>query len=178
MVGRNRVGDLLQNSCLTRARRRHDQAACPFPERGYHVDDARLNEIGAGLESEFLDGVDRGQVLETERFGIILEKHPIDPIHRFELRTVATVRRLRRALHQAAFPKEGSLDGVRRYKNVCRLRVEMIFGGPEETEAFFGDFQITGAYLGRRVVMTVVSGCCAHTVVCVPKVLERIPETT
>ena len=55
------------------------------------------------------------------------------------------MRRLSRSAYQAAFPEEILLDGVRRYENICRLRLEVILSGAQKTEALLGDFEVSGS---------------------------------
>ena len=60
MVGSDGIGDLLEDGGFAGARRRDDQSAGAFADGGHHVDDARFDQVGRGLELKFLDGVDRG----------------------------------------------------------------------------------------------------------------------
>ena len=68
MIGRDRVGDILQQNRLTGPRRRHDQAALAFAERRYDVDHARRQVLdGRVFDFEFqpLGRVERRQVVEV-----------------------------------------------------------------------------------------------------------------
>src|SRR5204863_3720671 len=80
------------------------------------------------------------------------------------LRTVAAMRGLCWAFDQAAFAQEAALDGVGGDENVGGFGMEMVFGSPQEAEAFFGDFEIAGAPIigGSAVAVVVVLGRCAH----------------
>ena len=60
VVGCAGIGDLLEDGGFAGARRRDDQSAGAFADGGHHVDDARFDQVGRGLELKFLDGVDRG----------------------------------------------------------------------------------------------------------------------
>ena len=84
MVVRDRVGDVLQQHGLAGARRRHDQRALAFADRGDDVDDAR-GEILLGRILEFhlqpLVGIERRQIVEIDlvaRFLGVLEVERVD----------------------------------------------------------------------------------------------------
>ena len=64
VIGRDRIGDRLQQHGLAGARRRDDQAALALAERRHQVHDARRQVLGIGLEADVLLGVERRQVLE------------------------------------------------------------------------------------------------------------------
>ena len=103
-------------------------------------------------------------------------------VHRFELGAVAPVRWLSRAFHQTALPQETPFDGIGRDENVGRFRVEMVLSRSQETEALFGDLQVTGTnfHCGMMPMMVaVVFGSCAHTYLCVSKAFQNeSPKTT
>jgi hypothetical protein len=65
------------------------------------------------------------------------------------------------------FAQKVSFDGVGSDKNVGGFGVEMVFGRSQESEAFFGDFQVAGAKIccgwGRRIIIT-HSHCAARVV--------------
>ena len=141
---------------------------------------------------------------KADGLGVLFERHLIDLIDGLELRAVAAMRRLGRALDEAAFAQEIALDGVGRDENVRRFRVKMVFGGAQEAEAFFGDFEVTRAVVIGLVLLVlrvllirlirltliivplivvsmvvpmtiVVFGSCAHTVyLCVSRRRNRI----
>jgi hypothetical protein len=66
VVGRDRVGDLLEEHRLARARRRHDQAALPFADGAEHVDDARGVALLPVLAVELLVRVEGREVVEED----------------------------------------------------------------------------------------------------------------
>ena len=53
----------------------------------------------------FLNRINRGEVLKAHRFGVILKSHFVDPIHGLELGAGATVRRLGGAFDKSCLPR-------------------------------------------------------------------------
>ena len=144
MVGSDGVGDLLENRGFARARRRDNQPAGAFADRGNHVNHPGFDQVRRGFQLEFLDRVNGCQVLKANRFGVIIEPHAVDLIDGFELRARAAMRRLRGADDQAPSRRKFALYRVRRDKDVRRFRVKMILGCAEETKTFLRDFKVTG----------------------------------
>jgi hypothetical protein len=66
VVLRDRVGDLLEQHRLARARRRDDQAALPFADGAEHVDDARGVALLPVFAVELLVRVEGGEVVEED----------------------------------------------------------------------------------------------------------------
>ncbi len=81
MVLLDRQRDLLQQHRLAGARRRHDQATLALADRRHHVDDARAQFIGRGLQNQALVRVQRRQILEHRRAGFLLRRMSIDQLH-------------------------------------------------------------------------------------------------
>ena len=113
MIGGDGVGDLLENGRLARARRGDDQAAGAFADGRDQINDARFEQIGGGFQIDLLDGINRGQVLETDGLGVGVKGLVVDLVHRFELGAVAAVGRLGFAGDQAAFAQKIAFDRVR-----------------------------------------------------------------
>src|SRR5437899_10652369 len=112
MVFGDGVGDLLENGGFAGSGRGHDQTACSFAEGGYQVDDAGFDQVGGCFQAELLDGINGGEVLETDRLGVIGKRHVVDLINGSELGTVAAVGGLQGAGDEAPFAQEIALDGV------------------------------------------------------------------
>src|SRR6185436_6217141 len=102
MIFGNGVGNLLENGGLARARGRNDQPTRALPDRRYEIDDSRLHEVRTCLQPEFFDWIDRGEILETNGLGVIVERHVIDAFNRSQLRTRAAVRGLSGSLNVTA----------------------------------------------------------------------------
>ena len=143
------IGNLLQDGGLARARRGHNQPTGAFAEGCHHITDARFDQIRAGFQPVFFDWVNGRQVLEADGLGVVVKHHVIDFFDGLQLGAVAAVRRLGRPCHEAAFPQKIALDGVRRDENIRRFGMEMVLGGAEKTETFFGDFEIPGTGFRR-----------------------------
>ena len=94
MVRHDGVGDLLEDGSFTRARRSDDQTTGPFADGCDQVDDASLDQVRRGLKAVFLDRINRGQILEPHRSGVILERQVVDLGDVAKLRARATMRRL------------------------------------------------------------------------------------
>ena len=148
MVGGDGVANLLENGGLAGAGRRHDQTARAFADGCDEVNHPGFEQVRRGFELKFFDGVNAGQVLKAHGLGVFLERHGVDLVHGLELRTGAAVRRLGGAFNKAAFAQEAAADGVRRDKNIGGFGMEMILRRAEESETFFGDFEIAGAVVG------------------------------
>src|SRR5207253_1353770 len=149
-----------ENGGLAGAGRSDNQAARAFADGRDHINDAGLDQIRTGFETEFFNRINRGQVLKADSFGVVVEGHVVDLFDGFELGTVTSVRRLSRAGDETAFTQETALDRVGGDEDVSRLGVKMVLGRAEETKALFGDFQITGTEIRvcrARIVMVVFS---------------------
>ena len=148
MVRGDGVANLLEDGRLARARRRHDQPARALADGRDEVDDPGFHRVRRGLQLEFLDRVNRGQVLEAHGFGVILEGHFVDLVHGLELRAGAAMRRLRGPLDEAALAQKAAADGVRRHENIRGLGMEMVLRRAQKTKALLGDLQIAGTVVG------------------------------
>ena len=68
MIGRDRMRDVLQENCFTRARRRHDQSTLALAERRDDIDDARreiLDRRIFDLKLQPLRRIERRQVIKV-----------------------------------------------------------------------------------------------------------------
>ena len=144
MVGRYGIGNLFEDGRLAGAGWSDDQTACAFSQRGDQINNARFQQVWRRLQLKFLGRVNGGQVLKPHRFGVIVESQSIDLVHFAQLRARAPVRGLERAGHQRAFAQEVLFDGVGRDEDVRRFGLKMVVRRAEESEPFFGDFQISG----------------------------------
>ena len=150
VIGGDGVGNLFENGGLARARRGDNESARAFADGGDQVDDPGFQEVGRCLKVDLGDGINSGQVLEADGFGVSFERLVIDFIDRPELRAVAAVRRLGLAGDQAAFPEEIALDGVRRDKDVAGLWVIVVLSGAQKAKSLFGDFKKARTVIGGR----------------------------
>ena len=66
MIRRNRVGDVLQQHGLAGARRRNDQTALAFAQRGQQVHDAGAGVVADGFQLDALLRIQRRQVVEQD----------------------------------------------------------------------------------------------------------------
>src|SRR5688572_20914459 len=106
MIGRYRVGNLLEDGSLAAAWRCHNQAAGSFSDRSDQVDDARFDQVRRRLEAELFKRINGRQVLKTHRFGVLGEGHLVDHFHLAQLRAGAAMWRLCRASDEATFTEK------------------------------------------------------------------------
>jgi hypothetical protein len=66
MVQCNGVGDQFENRRLTGARRCNNETAGAFADGGNEVDDSSFELFRCGLQSEFLDRIDRYKILKRD----------------------------------------------------------------------------------------------------------------
>src|SRR6185312_17266154 len=94
MIRGHRMRDVLQDDGLAGFRRRHDQAALAFPDRGDDVDDA-AGEVFFGLDVPLEDerdgGVERGEVFEEDLVLGIFGWLRVDLVHLHERKVALTV---------------------------------------------------------------------------------------
>ena len=95
VVGRDRVGDLLQHDRLAGLGRRDDEAALALADRGDEVDDALRELLGLGLEAQALLRVERRQLAELDAGRGVLDRQAVDRVdldERVVLLAAATAR--------------------------------------------------------------------------------------
>ncbi len=73
----------------------------------------------------------------------------------------------------AALAQEAPLNGVGRDEDVSWLGVKMIFGGAQEAEALFGDFQVTGAVIGAGALLLSLLVAVLILICVSPKVFQN-----
>jgi hypothetical protein len=112
MVGGDGIADLLEDRGLASAGRGHDESARSFPDRSDEIDDPLLEKVGRGLQTEFLDGIDRCQVLKSDRMDEFLVGASVDLEDLPELGAIPLVWGVDRALDMAPFTESQPLDGV------------------------------------------------------------------
>ena len=128
MIGGHGVGDLLEDGRLTGTRRCHDQATGALADWRDEIDDPRLEHVRRGLELEFFDRIDRGEILEAHHAPVFLERNAVDADDLLELWAGAAVGRLQFAFDQRAFADGGALDRVRGHEDVGRLGLVIVVG--------------------------------------------------
>src|SRR5208282_2581053 len=114
-------------------------------------------QIGGGFEVDLLDGIDGGEVLETDVLGVGVKRLVVDLVHSPELGAVAAMGRLGFAGDQAAFAQEVALDGVGGDEDIAWLGMVVVFLGAQETKSLFGYFKEACS-----VVVCGGDGRCAH----------------
>src|SRR6476646_2593510 len=80
VVGRDRVGDGLQDHRLARLGRADDEAALALADRRDEVDEPRGQHGGLGLQAQALLGVQRGELAELGAGARLLGGHPVDRV--------------------------------------------------------------------------------------------------
>ena len=80
VVGRDRVGDLLQHDRLAGLGRRDDEAALALADRRDEVDDALRQLLGLGLEAQALLRVERRELAELDAGRGILDGQAVDRV--------------------------------------------------------------------------------------------------
>ena len=139
MVGRDRLGDVLQQHGLAGARRRHDQGALALADRRHHVDDAG-REILAGrvldLELQALVGIERRQVVEMDLVPDLLGILEIDRVdlEQGEI-ALAFLRAADQALDRVAGAQAEAADLRGRDVDVVRAGEVVGVGRAQEAEA-------------------------------------------
>jgi len=78
IIGRDRVGDLLQDGRFSCFGRRDDQAALALADRSHQVDHARGEREAVGLEVETFEREDRRQLFKARAVLGFLGIHPVD----------------------------------------------------------------------------------------------------
>ena len=141
MVGSHGVGDLLENGCFARAGWGNDQTAGSFADGRNQINDAGFEKIRRGFEVDLFDGINGGEILETDVLGISIERLVVDLLNRAQLRTVATMRRLRFAVNMTTLAQEIALYRVRRDKYVAGFGVVVVLLGAKEAKPLFRDFK-------------------------------------
>ena len=158
MIQRDRVGEVLQEHRLPRARRRDDETALPLPDRDDHVDDPLRERLGprrgrarvpvlavrgpgavglAGeLEIELLLRVERGEVVEEDLVARDLRGLAVDLVDLDEREVpLGLLRRADRALDVVSGSQVEAAYLRRRDVHVVRPGEIVVVGGAEEAEA-------------------------------------------
>ena len=143
MVGRDSVGDLFEDGRFASPGRRYNQTARSFAEWSHQVNDPRFDQIGGGVKIELLSRIDRGEILEPCGSSIVFERHVIDLVHLFQLRTVAAMRGLKRPSHKATFSQKAPLDRIWGYKDVGWFWLKTALRERRKAKPLLRDFQIT-----------------------------------
>ena len=81
VVGRDAVGDVLQQDGLAGPRRGDDQTALPLSDRGEHVHDARGEILRVELQIQFFLRVEGGQVVEKDLVAGRFRPLEVDFVH-------------------------------------------------------------------------------------------------
>ena len=78
VVGRHRLRHLLEEHGLARPRRGDDQRPLPLPQRRQQIHDPGGERLLAGLETEPMLRIDRGQLIEGLHLRVVVRRHPLD----------------------------------------------------------------------------------------------------
>ena len=156
MIEVQAVRDVFQQRRLACFRRRDDEAALPFAERGEEVDDARGQSVRLRLELEHFVRIDRDQFGEgAARFAILLERHSFDLLQSDELDVVAGAARAP-GQHQAGLQMQPlddrtRHDGVAGRRNVIVRRLNEKAGAVRLDPEHAGDRrELAGRNVDRR----------------------------
>ena len=142
VVLRNRVGDRLEEHRLAGARRRHDEATLPLPDRREEIHDPGREVLGIVLETDPLHRVERRQVVEEDLVLRSLRRLVVD---RLDLQQREVPLRVLRRTHlpgdRVARPEVEPADLGRRDVDVIGSGQVVVVGRPEEPESVGEDLE-------------------------------------
>src|SRR5262245_24917988 len=149
VIGRDRMGDVLENDRLAGTRLRHDQTALAFAERGHDVDDAS-RQIFVGrlfdLHLQPLIRVERRQIVEMDLVALLFGVLEIDGVD-LEQRVIALAvfRAPDLAFDGIAGAETEAPDLRRRHVDVVGAGEIVRVGRAEEADAVLENFHDAGA---------------------------------
>ena len=135
MIGRDRMGDVLEKNRLTRARRRDDEATLTFAERRHNVDEARraiLQSRIGHFHLEFFVRIKRRQIIKVDLVARLVGALEINRRNLQQREIAFTVfRRADLAFHRVACAqrkapdlRRGDIDIVGTRQIVCFRRTQ------------------------------------------------------
>ena len=137
MILRHRVGDVMQQRRLARARRRDDQTALAHAERRHQIHDARGVTIRHRLELDPLVRIDRRQFFERPQALIFGRLFVIDLEQTGQLRTAIAAAGF--AVNPHPVTQSKAAHDFRRDENILRRLHEIAFRIAQKSEAFAGN---------------------------------------
>ena len=155
VIGRDRMGDVLQHHRLAGARRRHDQRPLALAERRDQVDDPGRQILACRVvefERELLFGVERGQIVEIDPLAQAVGLIKIDRIHLEEREiALAVARRTDLALDRIAGAQPKAANLARADIDVVGPRQVIGFRRSKKSKPVGKDFE--HAVAGNRYVV-------------------------
>ncbi len=144
MVGRDRLGDVLQHHRLTDARRRHDQTTLAFAERGHDIDDtarAVLQRWVVDLHPQTLIRIERRQVVEVDLVTDVFRVFEIDRLN-LEQGEIpfAFARAADRTFDRIPSTQAMTANLLRADIDIVRARKIVGFGAAQEAKAVLQNF--------------------------------------
>ena len=149
VIGRDRMGDVLQQHRLTRPRRCHDQGALTLPDRADQINDpgrAVLHRRVFNLHLQPLIRIKRRQVVEVHLVARLFRIIKVD-LRRLDQAEIALIlaRRLNDALNGIPRPQRKLPDHLGTHIDIIRSRQIVGRGAPQEPKPVLQHFQHTVA---------------------------------
>ena len=136
MIGRDRVGDVLQQHRFTGAGRGNDEPALALSDRREQIHHAPREILARGFELQPVVGIERRQIVEEDLVARFLGRFEVDRVD-FDQReiTLAFFRRANLTGDGIACAQIEAADLRRRDVNVVRAGQVVVLGSAQEAEA-------------------------------------------
>ena len=137
-------GDVLQQRRLSRARRRDDQPALPFPDGTEKVNDARRHAFVLRFEPQLFVRRDARELLKLRAAVTFVRVHAVDPVHVGKLRLDGADVALHLAFDPASRLHLEALDQVFSDERIRRIRLPAARRRAQRAVAVFVDDEHAG----------------------------------